>query len=139
MNAGINRIETGNLGEITASNLLIHKNYRIIHRNFHIGRLGEIDVIAEKISGIWPFSKKVIVFVEVKTLNRDPRKSREYLPEMRVDIRKSKKLIKLAQIYMSKSKIPMDSPWRIDVIAVEIDCFTGNILDIRHHENAIHL
>ena len=61
------RAEVGLLGETTASNHLIHRNYRIIHRNFHIGRIGEIDIIAEKSKGIWPFNKNL----ESMTLEED--------------------------------------------------------------------
>jgi len=134
-----NNKETGNIGEITASKFLLHKNYRIVHRNLHIGNFGEIDIIAEKNDGFWPFYKKNIVFVEVKSLKINPEKVKEFIPEMHINERKAEKLIKLAQIYLSRNRIPMDSSWRIDAIAVEIDCFTGNILNIRHHENAIHL
>ncbi|MDP3963397.1 MAG: YraN family protein [bacterium] len=131
--------ETGNIGEITASNFVINRKYRIIHRNFHIGRYGEIDIIAQENSGFWPFLRKTNVFIEVKTLKIDPGKVRDFIPEMHINERKSQKLLNLAQIYLSRNGIPMDSSWRIDVIAVEIDCFTGNILNIRHHKNAIHL
>lgn len=132
------RTEIGRIGEDTASKFLINKNYRIIHRNFHIGRLGEIDIIAEKREGFWPIQKKNLVFVEVKTLVVGNFK-KEYDPEMRVNGKKQERLIRLARLYLAKNRIKADTPWQIDVIAVEINSFTGNIMEIRHHENAVHL
>ena len=52
---------------------------------------------------------------------------------------KQKRLIRLARLYLSKNRIKADTSWQIDVIAVEIDSFTGNIIEIRHHKNAVHL
>ena len=131
------RTEIGVKGETTASNYLINRNYRSIHRNFHISRIGEIDIIAEKRTGIWPFVKKALVFVEVKTLVISGKNS--YNPELRVNSEKQKRLIRLAMLYLSRNRLKMDTDWQIDVIAVEIDSFTGNIKEIRHHENAVHL
>lgn len=132
------RTEIGRSGEGAASSFLINNNYRIIHRNFHLGRMGEIDIIAEKSVGFWPFLEKSLVFVEVKTLVIGSFK-KEYDPEMRVDGKKQERLIRLASLYLSKNKIKADTPWQIDVIAVEIESSTGNIKEIRHHENAVHL
>lgn len=131
--------ELGNIGENAASEYLINRNYRIIHRNFRVGRFGEIDIIAEEQwSKLWPFSKKHLVFVEVKTTTKE-RGISEYAPELHVDNRKQLKLMKLANLYMAKSKINLDTPWRIDVVAVDVERSTGNILDIRHHKNAVFL
>lgn len=132
------RTEIGKFGEDAASDFLINKHYRIIHRNFHIGKFGEIDIIAEKKDGFWPVKKKSLVFIEVKTLVVGHFK-KEYDPELRVNRVKQQRLIRLARLYLSKNRTKADTPWQIDVIAVEIDSFTGNIKEIRHHENAVHL
>lgn len=136
------RSETGRFGEDTASEFLLSKNYRIIIRNYRIGKLGEIDIIAEKRDGVWPFGKKTVVFVEVKTIISNKNKNFDdfagYNPEMRVGPDKQKRLIKLCRTYLAKNGLDYDIPWQIDVIAVEIDAFLGEIAEIRHHENAVH-
>ena len=55
-----NTKETGNYGEIQASNYLVKKGYTIIARNYY-GKHGEIDIIA-----VTP-DNTTLVFVEVKT------------------------------------------------------------------------
>jgi Holliday junction resolvase-like predicted endonuclease len=131
------RNEIGKIGEITASNYLIHRNYRIIHRNFHMGHLGEMDIVAEKRMGFWPFQRKILVFVEVKTLLFTPNSAApDFLPEMHVNNIKKMKLIKLGYLYLQKNHINLDSDWQIDVIGVELDR-DGKLINLRHHENAI--
>lgn len=44
----MNNKSKGNKGEEIAVNYLISKGYSIKKRNFHFGRYGEIDIIAEK-------------------------------------------------------------------------------------------
>lgn len=134
----VNRISTGKIGEDFAVQHLINKKYRIIHRNIHIGNIGELDIVAEKSEGFWPFSKKTLVFIEVKAIKIDVGIGKLYDPELHVDKKKQKKLIKLAQLYIARNRIKSDIPWRIDVVAVDIDSFTGNIIEVRHHENAVY-
>ena len=50
--------DLGNLGEDYANKYLISQGFEIKKRNFHFGKIGEIDVIAEK--------DNVLVFFEVK-------------------------------------------------------------------------
>lgn len=52
------KTKKGKWGENIASDYLIRKGYRIVERNYRC-RLGEVDIIAEKLG--------VIHFVEVKT------------------------------------------------------------------------
>jgi len=129
--------EIGIEGENTASDYLINKKYRIIHRNFHIGKIGEIDIIAEKKSGFWPFFRKKLVFVEVKTIILN-KSYPHFSPENKVNLKKQTKLRLLAELYLKMHRIALDTTWQIDVIALEQDRFTGNI-ELRHHENAIFL
>jgi len=129
--------DKGILGETTASDYLIHNRYRIIHRNFHMGRFGEFDIIAEEIRGFWPFIRKTLVFIEVKTTFCSVDKVVE-IPESRVNFAKRRKLLDLVRLYLLTNKLAADIPHRIDVIGVVADCFTGNILDFRHHINAVH-
>ena len=70
----------GKFGESEAEHYLKKKRYKILEKNYR-GRLGEIDIIAEK--------KKEIIFVEVKT-----RKSDKFgKPYEAVDFRKQRKII----------------------------------------------
>jgi len=137
------RFETGKFGEDAASEFLLSKNYRIITKNYRIGRIGEIDIIAEKRDGLWPFGKKTVVFVEVKAIVSSKNGKTQdsfaaYNPEMRVGPKKQKRLIRLCRTYLAKNRLSYDIPWQIDVIAVEVDAFSGEIAEIRHHENAIY-
>ncbi|MDD3593063.1 MAG: YraN family protein [Candidatus Gastranaerophilales bacterium] len=54
----INNRTTGNNGEDLAVEFLQQSGFKIIERNWHYGKLGEIDIIA--------VDKDVLVFVEVK-------------------------------------------------------------------------
>ncbi len=51
--------EIGKLGEQAAENYLIEKGYKILKKNFHFGKLGEIDIIAEKDGKLIFFEVKV--------------------------------------------------------------------------------
>jgi putative endonuclease len=122
----------GKLGEDTASDYLIHNSYRIIHRNFHIGSFGEIDIIAEKrhfIKDIFGLTK-MIVFIEVKAGNEN----KYYNPVFHVNRLKIDRLRRLAEMYLKINKLPGDHPIRIDVIVVK---FNSGKADINHIENII--
>ncbi|MCL5010840.1 MAG: YraN family protein [Patescibacteria group bacterium] len=95
----------------------------MLGRNFKT-KWGELDIVAKK--------KGVIVFVEVKTL----RQKSGFFPEDAVDYKKRKQLLKMRQIYLSRNKLSLDTASQIDILAVEADN-QGNVLDIRHWENAI--
>ena len=47
-----------------------------------------------------------------------------------------RKLIKLAQIWLNKNKVPFNSKWQIDVIGIKINPATGKA-KVRHFKNAI--
>lgn len=99
--------KSGTIAEKFASKFLSSKGYKIIENNFRT-RFGEIDLIAKE--------NDVICFVEVKY-----RKNSDFgLPEDFVDMRKQKKIIKTAFIYLAKHNIS-DVNIRFDVVAVEPD------------------
>jgi putative endonuclease len=104
----------GNLGEKIAENFLINKGYEILDRNYSPKfisgpKRGEIDIIA-KING-------TISFIEVKTLLLQ----KNFLPEDKVDFQKQRKIIKTAQSWLMERKISFESPWQVDIIAVNLD------------------
>ena len=55
------------------------------------------------------------------------------MPEDSITRDKQKKLVKLAQLWMAKSKL--DTDWQIDILAIEI--YRDGTHDIRHLENAV--
>lgn len=98
-------IATGKIGEALALKYLTDIGYTIIDKNFRIGRMGEIDIIAQY--------QNYICFIEVKT-----RKSTRYgMPAESVTWNKQKKIMRLAGMYLLKNKIP-ESDIRFDVVEV---------------------
>jgi len=125
----MNPKQVGNWGERIAEDYLRNKGCQILDRNYSFRipgnpQKGEIDIIAQK-SGI-------ISFIEVKTL-----RGRVALinPEEKVDFGKQRKLVKTAESWLMKKKIPLNSKWQIDVIAIELN--SNKKAKINHFENAI--
>ena len=101
----MDRKRTGRIGEKIAEKYLINKNYQIIDRNFHFGRLGEIDLIA--------LDSDEYVFVEVKYVT-----NLEFgYPENRITSSKKSKLRKSAEGWMFQNNI-QDRPCRFDVVSI---------------------
>jgi len=119
----------GIFGERIACYYLEKKGYKILDKNY-VKELsavskGEIDIVARK--------EDIITFVEVKTLSN---KDSVFNPEDRVDFQKQKQLVKLAQIWLSGKKMPLDSKWQIDVVSIRVD-FNSKKAKIRHFKNAV--
>ncbi len=99
--------EIGNYGEDLASKYLVHKGYKIIKRNFHFGKYGEIDIVAE--------INNILVFVEVKTrTNTD-----YYDPILSINYPKQLALRKAAEGYLYVNKIN-DKECRFDVVIINL-------------------
>lgn len=111
----------GKLGEDAASEYLSKENYNIITRNF-CTRYGEIDIIAN--------NDKYIIFAEVKTRNQFA-VSR---PSEWVDIKKQKKIIMTASLYLQKNQTELQP--RFDVIEIILSKENLKIISINHIENA---
>lgn len=116
--------DLGDSGEKIAQEYLRNKGYKILDKNFRYSNFGELDIIAQKGNDI--------IFFEVKT--RKKIGPSDFSPEDNITRDKQKKLIKLAEIYLSKNNIH-DSSWQIDVLAVEV--YLNGTFDIRHLENAV--
>jgi putative endonuclease len=113
----------GNRGEEAAAAHLAQLGYEILARNIRTP-YGELDLIARR--------EGATVFVEVKT-----RRSRTHgLPEEAVTLRKRNHLLASAQYYVQQRALS-DSPWRIDVAAVEFDS-SGVLKRLEIFENAVH-
>ena len=113
--------EIGTKGEELAVKYLKKKGYKILEQNWRFHK-SEIDIIA--------FKKKTVVFVEVKT-----RRGRQLgSPEEGLTVEKAKRLLQLAQIYLSEEDV--DADWRIDLVAVELD-ETGKLIRCDHIPSAV--
>ncbi|UZE93341.1 MAG: YraN family protein [Candidatus Nealsonbacteria bacterium] len=113
----MNTKELGNLGEKIAQDYLKDKGYKILDKNYCFRmqgspQKGEIDIIAKK--------DGVISFIEVKTL-QNKGLSRIFSPEDKVNFLKRKRLRKTAEYWLTKNKIPLDSKWQINIIAITIN------------------
>jgi len=126
--------QLGVLGEKIARNYLERKGYKILDQNYSrkpdFGPIkGEIDIVAKK--------GDMIAFVEVKTLTKSNREQFSVIsPEEKVNFLKQKKLIKTAQSWLMKKKIPLDTKWQIDVISIKID-LNSKKAKLRHFKNAV--
>ncbi|XOB42013.1 MAG: YraN family protein [Candidatus Nealsonbacteria bacterium] len=130
----MNPKQLGNFGENIACYYLKNKGYKILDKNYSRKWIqgpqkGEIDIVAKK--------DDVIYFIEVKTLTESDREQPSVIsPEEKVNFQKQKQLIKITQDWLSEKKIPLESKWQIDVVAIKID-LKSKKAKIRHIQNAI--
>ena len=95
--------ELGKWGEDVAADFLVGKGFRIVERNWKVGRK-EIDIIAAK--------ERLLLFVEVKT-----RRSNAYGdPYEAVDWKKRRTLIAAMRQYIALHRIATDV--RYDIVSV---------------------
>ena len=116
--------DLGDSGEKIAEKFLKDKGYKILDKNFRYSNFGELDIVALKDNNV--------IFFEVKT--RKKTGPSQFLPEDNITHDKQKKLIKLAEIYLSKKNFN-DTSWQIDVLAIEV--YLNGTYDIRHIEKAV--
>ncbi len=97
----------GRLGERLAKNFLEKNGFEILEKNYFVGKLGEIDLIAKK--------NNLLHFIEVKT-----RTNKNFgWPEESVGKTKLEKIILCAHEYLSENQL--NNLWEIDVIAISIN------------------
>jgi len=147
----------GDKGEKLACEYLVENGYKILGKNYRIN-FGEIDIIAQKrwkfgdlfrknpstralTKGFRPSSAEglsrmssgqAIHFVEVKALSQV---SGAFFPEQRANWKKQNKVKRLAEIWLSKNKVPENTPYQIDIIAVCFNELGGP--EIKFFENVI--
>lgn len=109
----------GKSGEDLAVSFLKKNGFEILERNYRFGHK-EIDIIGK--------DKNTIVFIEVKT----GRSKNFGSPQERVNLKKQKSLIEVAQDYIQKNNLP-NFDFRFDVVAIEFE--KGN-RKIEHIKNA---
>lgn len=112
----MNKREIGTNKEQLAAAYLAGQGVRIIVRNFRI-RQGEIDLIG--------YHGGYLVFFEVKYRTGQTKG----LPEEAVGLQKQRQICRVADYYRSTRRIPLDTPVRYDVIAIEQD-------NVRWYQNA---
>jgi putative endonuclease len=111
----------GRTGESLAAEELTRRGLTIVARNWRCA-VGEIDLVAR--------DGACLAIVEVRT-----RRGRGYgTPEESITSAKRARLIALAQTYVAETD--WRGPWRIDVVAVEMDG-AGRLLRITHLPNAV--
>ncbi len=99
--------QKGQGAEDVAVEFLEGLGYRIVKRNFHFGRIGEIDIIAK--------DKESLVFVEVKG-----RESFKYGdPLLSITPKKQNSMRRTAEGYLYVNKIS-DVECRFDIITVDL-------------------
>ena len=117
------RQRTGAVGEAAARAFLEKQGYTILAQNWHAGRWGEIDIIAQQ--------GDELVFVEVKA-----RRGAGFgYPEEAVNRAKQAKLRGAGQAYLtSHPQLPQKA--RFDVIALVLTK-PGQVFDLKHYRAAI--
>ncbi|MFA4818246.1 MAG: YraN family protein [Patescibacteria group bacterium] len=115
------RQQLGGAGEAAAVNYLTGLGYRILFKNWHAGRYGEIDIVAS--------NNGSLVVVEVKTRQQ----IKFGYPENAVNRAKLKKLRLAAQSFMV-SHPQFDGPVRLEVIAIVVNT-ERVIVDLKHYQS----
>jgi putative endonuclease len=116
------RKKLGDFGEQAAAAYLIRQGYALLARKWR-GTGGEIDLVMRE--------GPVLVFVEVRT-----RRGAVGTAEESVGPAKQARLIALAYTYLEAAGLPEAIPWRIDVVAVDVDR-AGRIARIEHIRDAV--
>lgn len=94
----------GNAGEELAEKYLIENGYKIITRNYRVGRMGEVDILAS--------DKDYLVAVEVKTRSDENYGS----PFSAINYKKMKTLHNLAKVLLVRFQ--QFKNFRFDVIGI---------------------
>src|SRR5262245_6438820 len=113
----IRRKQLGAFGERVAAGYLERLGYRVVVRNWRCAA-GELDLVADDAG--------TLVFVEVRTRRGVPGAAAES-----VGAAKQARLAGLAYAYLEELGTSAESPWRIDVVAVELDA-TGRVAQLHH-------
>ncbi len=112
----INRCSLGRMGEKIAADYLCRNNYIILDRNYRVGKMGELDIIAREL--------EYICFIEVKTR----RNTLFGMPSEAVSIKKRNNIRRLAYAYL-KNRNLIDCDVRFDVVEVLIQA-SGHSINI---------
>ena len=117
------RKKLGDFGEQVATTYLVRQRYALIARQWRCSA-GEIDLVMR--------DGPMIVFVEVRTRRGD----QAGVAEESVGRGKQARLSALAYTYLEERGTAADQPWRIDVVAVDVDR-SGRVAGVRHIRDAV--
>ena len=126
------RRRLGDTGEELAVRALARAGFRIVARNWRCA-VGELDIVAAEMAPDFARGGEVaewLVIVEVRTR----RGNRYGSARQSVTPRKQAKLREVAGHYIQAQG--WTGPWRIDVIAVQMDA-VGHLLDVEHIRHAV--
>jgi len=115
----------GDIGEEASMAFLVKHGFKILDRNYS-KPWGEIDIVAEK--------EHILRFIEVKT--SEYKLDSNFMPEVRVDWKKQKKLRRICETYLFDKKLPESQRWQIDVVSVILNQ-DNTARDIYLIENAV--
>lgn len=115
----------GAFGESAAAAHLLRQGAAIVARNWRC-RYGEIDLVA-RMGG-------QLLFVEVRTRRR--RGPDDVSPEESVGAAKAARMRRLAYAYLAEAGLDPEAPWRIDLVAVEVDG-AGRVVRLEQFEAAV--
>jgi putative endonuclease len=115
-------LDLGAWGEKVAVKHLQGKGYRVLERNVRTSE-GELDIVARQ--------AECLVFVEVKARGSQGFGS----PEDAITINKKRRLVRAAWTFLQEHGLE-DSPWRIDVVAIEGSEAQG-VKRLDHYEFAV--
>ncbi len=119
------RKNLGDSAERVAALYLEEHGLKILARNVRT-RAGEIDLIAQ--------DGEEIAFVEVKA-----RRGTAYgAPEEAITPRKQIQLVNLGEAFMAQQAEFAGRPWRIDVVAIQLDR-AGKVIRLNHIKHAVQL
>lgn len=125
-------INLGSTGEGIAEEYFKKIGWRIIHRNYAVSSVGEIDLIMLDPSG-------TLVFIEVKTMTDHGPLA--LLPEDHATKKKLGRVGKIAELFTAKHPeyVDEDRGWRIDLLAIRHPgnglTENNNSVIIKHYEN----
>ena len=109
---------SGIRGEELAAEHLRGAGMRILARNWHAGRLGELDIVAR--------DGEALVFVEVKTAS-----GKGFGDPVRwVGARKQRQLARLAEVFLSQHKGDY-SEVRFDVVTIDLTQRPPGVMHLR--------
>jgi putative endonuclease len=118
-----NKRSKGSFGEETAIEYLKNCGFFILKKNFRVGKMGEIDIIARE--------KEYICFVEVKS-----RKSLLFgSPAEAVNRKKQENIKRLASIYINQNKL-FECCIRFDVVEIILNYKEQRVEEINLIRNA---
>ncbi len=116
------RKKLGDFGERMAAAYLQREGMALVERQWR-GPGGEIDLVMRE--------GQTLVFVEVRTRRGAARGT----AAESVGQDKRRRLAALAYAYLEASALPDDMPWRIDVVAIDVD--SSGIARLSHLRSAV--